>query len=303
MNQPRMGEGCRSVLVGTARCAVRAAFSGAMRTFDHRGLQEFRPLYAAGDPATAGRRPYLGVMQFLLLLSLLVLSGCGKSPALVGAEETELLGPQYSSKNGLLLPEETSRSLGVKIVEVTEQQIPATIDFQLRFFQTGTNGGTATGSLPAEQAKQLNVGELWVEVRMPDGGHRSGQILALSADPSRPSELAEVLVRISGATEKFSSSDFLQASAPIRHRKTSVAIPASALLRSVDGYFVYTRNGKHLLRTPVKVGVSNADLVEISEGLFAGDEVVSDAVMSLWMIELAAVKGGQACCVVPAKGK
>src|SRR5262245_8507671 len=42
--------------VGTARCAVRAAFSGATRAFDCRGLQKFRPLNAAGD--AAARRPY-----------------------------------------------------------------------------------------------------------------------------------------------------------------------------------------------------------------------------------------------------
>jgi hypothetical protein len=43
--------------------------------------------------------------------------------------------------------------------------------------------------------------------------------------------------------------------------------------------------------------------VEIKDGLYAGDQVVLQPVMSLWLTELAAVKGGQACCVVPAKGK
>ena len=61
--------------------------------------------------------------------------------------------------------------------------------------------------------------------------------------------------------------------------------------------------GTYLVRAPVKVGARNGDLVEIKDGLYAGDQVVLQPVMSLWMTELAAVKGGQACCVMPAKGK
>ena len=67
--------------------------------------------------------------------------------------------------------------------------------------------------------------------------------------------------------------------------------------------FVYTVNGEHFIRTPVKVGLANADRVEITDGLYAGDQVVWQPVMALWMTELAAVKGGQACCVEPPKGK
>ena len=42
--------------------------------------------------------------------------------------------------------------------------------------------------------------------------------------------------------------------------------------------------------------------VEFKKG-GAGDQVVLQPVMSLWLTELAAVKGGQACCVMPAEGK
>ena len=82
-----------------------------------------------------------------------------------------------------------------------------------------------------------------------------------------------------------------------------VTIPRSALLECSDGHSVYTVSGEHLVRTPVKAGAVHGEVVEIKEGLYAGDQVVLEPVMSLWMTELAAVKGGQACCVEPAKGK
>jgi hypothetical protein len=74
-------------------------------------------------------------------------------------------------------------------------------------------------------------------------------------------------------------------------------------LECSDGYSAYTVSGYHLMRTPIKVGAFNADSVEITDGLYAGDQVVLQPVMSLWLTELAAIKGGQACCPAPPKGK
>ena len=50
-------------------------------------------------------------------------------------------------------------------------------------------------------------------------------------------------------------------------------------------------------------GTMLQEFVEITDGLYAGDQVVAQPVMSLWLTELASVKGGQACCVAPPKGK
>jgi multidrug efflux pump subunit AcrA (membrane-fusion protein) len=82
-----------------------------------------------------------------------------------------------------------------------------------------------------------------------------------------------------------------------------VTIPRAALLGCSEGHFVYTVSGEHLVRAAVKVGASTEEWVEIKDGLYAGDQVALQPVMSLWMTELAAIKGGQACCIEPPKGK
>jgi len=166
-----------------------------------------------------------------------LVAGCRPKPGdSRAAGDAVLLGPQFSAKKGLLLPDDTRQSLGLRIVEVTEQKVPATLDVQLRIYKIGDAVGLASGMVTPEQAKLLKTGQA-------------------------------VRVRIS------------------------------------DGHSVYTVGGEHLVRTPVKIGASNAEFVEIKDGLCAGDQVVLQPVMSLWMAELAAVKGGQACCVMPPKGK
>ena len=74
------------------------------------------------------------------------------------------------------------------------------------------------------------------------------------------------------------------------------------MLQCSEGQFVYTVSGEHLVRTAVQVGAVNSERVEITDGLYAGDQVAAQPVLQLWLTELAAVKGGQACCIVPPKG-
>jgi multidrug efflux pump subunit AcrA (membrane-fusion protein) len=113
----------------------------------------------------------------------------------------------------------------------------------------------------------------------------------------------EILVEFRPGPGVVQAGAFLQARVTRDDATNVVSIPRAALLQCSDGYSVYTVSGEHLVRTPVRVGAANAHLVEITDGLYSGDQVVLQPVMSLWMTELAAVKGGQACCVMPAKGK
>ena len=73
------------------------------------------------------------------------------------------------------------------------------------------------------------------------------------------------------------------------------AIPNSALLTTAEGTFVYAKNDEFYIRTPVKVGAASGEHVEITDGLYTGDEIVTTPVMSLWLAELQVLRGGKAC--------
>lgn len=75
----------------------------------------------------------------------------------------------------------------------------------------------------------------------------------------------------------------------------ALRIPASALLTTARGTFVYVINGEHYFRSPVVVGPKTGRSVEILDGLFEGDVVVKAGVNDLWLIELQAVNGGESC--------
>jgi multidrug efflux pump subunit AcrA (membrane-fusion protein) len=77
--------------------------------------------------------------------------------------------------------------------------------------------------------------------------------------------------------------------------KGVTAIPADALLRTAKGDFVWVGNGGWFLRTPVKLGPSEAGWVAVTEGLYDGDSVVIHGVRALWLAEIQAVNGGVGC--------
>ncbi|MCI0541656.1 MAG: hypothetical protein L0Z50_41180 [Verrucomicrobiales bacterium] len=236
------------------------------------------------------------------LLGALALAGCQPEPGESAAGEGSVeIGPKYSAKNGLLVPDDTRLSLGLKIVEVTEQKVPATLDVQLRVYQNGKESVLASATVTPEEAKQLKRGQL-VRATV-SGASLTGQVTRVNDELLKATGMAEALVEFRNPPGASATRAFLPASVELDSAASVVTIPRAALLECSDGHSVYTVSGEHFVRAPIKVGATSGDLVEIKDGLYAGDHVVLQPVMSLWMTELAAVKGGQACCVVPAKGK
>ena len=81
----------------------------------------------------------------------------------------------------------------------------------------------------------------------------------------------------------------------IGEAKSVPAVPATALLRTVKGDFVYVSNGGWLLRTPVRIGANDGVWFEMKDGLYEGDNIVTHGTQALWMAELQAVNGGVGC--------
>jgi multidrug efflux pump subunit AcrA (membrane-fusion protein) len=246
----------------------------------------------------------------------LAASGCKERQYVV--EET--VGPVFSAKHGLLLPEETRRSIDLQIVEVGEQKGNRALDFEVRVYAQEGNLARASGGLGTVQAGTLKAGQA-VEIRSIDGGRPGtaspatndgsrgtasptfGKVVGVSDHLRAATGQVEALVEFPVRPPSIAIGTVMSARIALPDGDTVVTIPTSALLQCTEGDFVYTVSGDHFVRTAVKPGAIHGELAEISDGLLSGDQVVAKPVMALWLTELAAVKGGQACCIEPPKGK
>lgn len=243
------------------------------------------------------------IFSWLFPVAVAVMTGCGRESADSAKTDAPVVfGPQHNATKGLLVPENTRQSLGLKIIEVVEQNIPSGFDVQLLVYQVGDPVSRASGKVTPEQAKHLKTGQP-VEVRSRDGQSITAKVTGMSDQLLNASGVLELLVEIPQTPKEFKVGTFVEARVVLAEKKAVVTVPQKALLQSCEGQMVYTVSGEYLVRTPVVTGAATDEFVEIKEGLYAGDQIVLEPVMSLWMTELAAVKGGQACCVEPAKGK
>lgn len=233
---------------------------------------------------------------------LFVAMGCSRSAdKSVDAPETEIVAT-FSAKSGLSLPETTRRSLDLKLADITEQKLAITLPLYLRVYQISTDKIFATGLLTPEQTRQLQTNQV-VTAKLDDRITLVGKVHAIRSDLQSATGSHEVLVEFSADAPHVAAGDFISAAVRVTSDANVVTIPRSALLENSEGQFAYTLSGEHFVRTAIKTGARNDEFIEVTDGLYAGDQVVLQPVMSLWLTELASVKGGQACCVTPPKGK
>jgi hypothetical protein len=208
----------------------------------------------------------------------------------------------FREGKGVLLSDEMRTTLGLRVAEVTEQKLEPAFVVPLRSvvgsdnLQKVANPASPTllsGLLGATQAAVLKPGAP-VELRIADNPPRRERALVRSLEGS---PLAATSVEMIVETDAIIPPG-VRVEGVIHGEATAEVptVPRSALLRTVQGTFVYVENAGFFLRTPVKIGAMNDEFIEIIDGLYAGDDVAISAVTPLWMTELQTIRGGKACC-------
>jgi len=212
-----------------------------------------------------------------------------------GDDAESFSGATFKDGEGITLLDETRKLLGLRTAEVTEGALPREIRFIVGML--GAKDGTALGTLPLDQASLLRP-ELPVRIKTSSGAIVTGEVRRVS----RPlaNDEAEVLVSFH-STPALALGEFGEATVSVPGGKSNLVIPREAVIRGAMGDLVYVVNGDAYLLTWVEPGAESGGLVEIADGLLAGDSVVTQGAMDLWLVELRAQKGGQGCCPAPPK--
>ena len=217
-----------------------------------------------------------------------------------GHGEESPSGASFKAGKGVIVAEETKKLLGVEVADVAERKLPNQIRFTVQVFgekhhhllnQEDHSGCDVHGSafLPADAAAVVKAGQP-VNVLKNTNSPLGGVVLAVQKALTLGE--SEVVIGISNATTALKAGEFVPARINLPRDEAVAVIPQAAVLRTSEGTFVYAVNGDAYFRTAVKVGAEADGWVEITDGLLAGDQVVTKPVETLWLIELRATKGG-----------
>ena len=249
--------------------------------------------------------PFASWSKNLLLALLLMLGPCGckdgahhsaqngepKEEKIEAATATVV---KFKAGKGVLLPEETRKAIGLEIVEVSEEKLVPQVTTQAEVYRAANDSGHAMALSPvnADVARQLRVGQPVNLQPVGDGEALRGKVTRLDSNGESFLGQTEVLLEVSDTEKRYPIGALFTVTFDLGEEKTVTAVPKSAVLSASEGPFVYVVNGQHFLRTLIKIGGQNKDWIEVVDGLFSGDRIVSHPVETLWMTELRAVKGG-----------
>jgi hypothetical protein len=250
-----------------------------------------------------------------VLLTAALFAGCGKKEKDAQGEsakeehskedghghgEESPSGAGFKAGKGVILTEETRKILGVEVADVEDRKMAEQIRFTAQIFAinhnhplTETNHAMCSvrgaGFVTSNNSTLVKPGLI---VDLLQGTNPSVPAYVVGVQKTLAIGEAEIVVSATNATGLLKSGDFLPARITLPREKEVPTVPASALLRTSEGTFVYAVNGDAYFKTAVKVGDETEDWIEITDGLLAGDQVVTKPVQTLWLIELRATKGG-----------
>jgi hypothetical protein len=197
------------------------------------------------------------------------------------------IGIKYDDAQGLFVTPFSAKLLNLEMQDVDEQEIVETIQLQAQIFDTSLpQAAMASAWLPAGEAKRLEAG-----IPVATDGGLVGEITAVTTELNNQ---AEVLLSISDPKDELKSGKFVTASVALPSEGLVTVVPKEAVVHSAEGSFAYVDNAGWTVRTPVETGAEANGKIEIVDGLYFGDRVVTKPVMALWMTELQLLKSGKA---------
>lgn len=261
-------------------------------------------------------KPSLPTSSAIAIALVLALAGCGHKEGdghdhdhgaadhghSHGDDAESFSGATHKDGKGITLLEETSKWLGIQTTEVTERKLPREVRFVGRVLGAADGGNPAgllvLGTVSTNDANVLRPG-LPARLVTRSGSSVAGEVQQIT----RPlmNDDAEIIVALRGDLSALSSGEFADVTLSVPGEKEVLVVPREAVIHGATGDLVYTANGDAFLLTWVELGAKSEGLIEITDGLLAGDRVVTCGAMDLWLVELRAQKGGQGCCPAPPK--
>jgi hypothetical protein len=221
-----------------------------------------------------------------------------------GAEGEGEAPTSYKEGKGLTLIEATKKAIGLETVLATEHEIQPVVAASAQVYRAAsepsrlpdgekTGFAYATAIVPPEIAKHLEPGSV-VDFgpRGEESAKMQGKVWKVDTTQEAITAKTEILVEIEDPGNKLFVGSFLEGEAHLSGSSKTLAVPRSAVLDTATGKFVYVQNGEFYLRTAVTTGAESADNIEITDGLYEGDQIVTKPVETLYIIELRATKGG-----------
>jgi multidrug efflux pump subunit AcrA (membrane-fusion protein) len=228
-------------------------------------------------------------------VALLVMAGCSDHDNHTGhareesvTEHQPVAGFSFKEGSGVFLTDQTIHTLGVLAAEPPEKLLTPRLEATARVYAPGR----ATVLLEVTQAIALVAGG---PVNLGPPLHTTGMLARLDRQMEKSLGQIEALIEFGAPSRALSIGAVIPVTFTTGAAQSQLVVPSSSLLQTGEGNFVFVVNGGHFLRSRVRLGTRHGDWTAITDGLLAGDVIVTNGVSALWCLELQATKAGAGC--------
>jgi multidrug efflux pump subunit AcrA (membrane-fusion protein) len=203
----------------------------------------------------------------------------------------------FDPDKGLYLSEATRQSMGITTASVQKKTFQAERTMKFQIFREADEqslpgmayrfGFAYASAILTGEKIDLGPGQVG---EVMEKGEAPAKLFQVNALPN--SNQAELLVEITDPQNQFILGQFCTVRWLMTALDVPAAVPDSALLKTTEGNFVYLQKGDRFVRAEVKPGATGEGFTEITDGVAAGDSVVTNPVQTLWLTELKLKSGG-----------
>jgi membrane fusion protein, multidrug efflux system len=137
-------------------------------------------------------------------------------------------------------------------------------------------------SVPPEHLSQVRIGQrVVVSTEAYPGKGFPAEVLAIAPAIDAVTNTALVRIRVVNADHRLKVGMFAEGRLELAEHLNVLIVPPSAVVKRDAAAFVYVVTGDTAERRPVKIGLEQADAVEILSGLTAGQTVLTSSVYGL----------------------
>lgn len=141
-----------------------------------------------------------------------------------------------------------------------------------------------------------NLQELWLDIQVPADRQgpiapKTGEIVVSGRDAvATPMSVGAMVsdnqtvtlrARVTRGSERLRPGEVVQAQVPFANAPAGWALPLQAVARQDDQAYVFVRSAKGFVATPVTVGASAGQSVQVTGNLSAGQEIATASVIAL----------------------
>lgn len=142
---------------------------------------------------------------------------------------------------------------------------------------SNTSALNAEINIPEKLINKFSIGQkLTVAVQTLEGKTFEGEVSNINPTIDAATKNYKVKIKLLSKTEEIRPGMFAKITLDVDRRDNVITVPNQAVVAESGVYFIFVVKDGKIVKTPIKIGISNHKVVEITQGLNPGDNLVTE---------------------------